>query len=171
MTTSKTTGQLARLAFLGILIAAAATACAGRSTPPGANKYLGSFEQGGFLFLRWQEGLNVLIWHDVSGSAWAHSAGSTESSVYAEQGSAQSADGRSFEWEVWTEDGRTGQVRIDDASYDLSEGTLFIVSTRGGTTEARQLARDLSGVPLDNEGILAFAESDPDLAVFLTAGP
>jgi hypothetical protein len=168
---SKTTSQLARLAFLGILIAAAATACTGRSTPPGANKYLGSFEQGGFLLLRWQEGLDVLIWHDVSGSAWAHSAGSTEGSVYAEQGSAQSADGRGFAWEVQTKDGKTGQVRIDDASYELSEGTLFIVTTKGGTTEARQLVRDLSGLPLDNEGILAFAESDPDLAVFLTAGP
>ena len=55
MTTSKTTSQLARLAFLAILVAAAASACAGRSTPPGANKYLGSFVQE-------QTGRSLILW-------------------------------------------------------------------------------------------------------------
>ena len=167
--TIKMTSRLAALALMVILIVAAATACTGRSTPPGANKYLGSFEQGGYLFLRWQEGLEVMIWHDIAGSAVAHSAGSTEDRVYAERGSAQSADGRSFEWELQTTDGKMGQVRIGSSSYDLAAGTLFIVTTSGGTTDVRQFDRDLSAVPLDHDGILAFAEKDPDLAAFLNA--
>jgi hypothetical protein len=168
--TSKVTRYWTSLALLVILVAGAATACSGSSTPPGANKYLGSFDQGGYLFLRWQEGLEVMIWHDVAGSVVAHSAGSTEDRIYAERGSARSAEGRSFEWELQTTDGKTGQVRIGKASYDLSAGTLFIVTTSGGTTDARQLDRDLSAVPLDHDGILAFAEKDPDLAAFLNAG-
>ena len=167
--TGKMTSRLTSLALLVILIAAAAAACTGSSTPPGANKYLGSFEHGGYLFLRWQEGLEVMIWHDVAGSAVAHSAGSTEDRGYAERGSARSADGRSLEWELQTKDGKTGQVRIGKASYDLSAGTLFIVTTRGGTTDVRQLDRDLSAIPLDHDGILAFAEKDTDLAAFLNA--
>ena len=159
--------RLGSLALLVILIAAAAAACRGSSTPPGANKYLGSFERGGYLFLRWQEGLEVMIWHDVAGSAVAHSAGSTGDPVHAERGSARSADGRSFEWELQTTDGKTAQVRIGRASYDLAAGNLFIVITSRGTTDVRQLDRDLSGVPLDHDGILAFAEKDPDLAAFL----
>jgi hypothetical protein len=161
--------RLARLALLVLLVTATAAACTGRSTPPGANKYLGSFDQGGYLFLRWQAGLEVMIWHDVAASAVAHSAGSTEGRVYGERGSARSADGRSFEWELQTTDGKTGQVRIGKASYDLSTGTLFIVTTGGGTTDVRQLDRDLSAVPLDHDAILTFAEKDPDLAASLNA--
>lgn len=163
--------RLASLALLVLLAAAAASACTGSSTPPGANKYLGSFEQGGYLSLRWQEGLEVMIWHDIAGSVVAHSAGSTEDRVYTERGSARSADGRGFEWELQTTDGKTGQVRIGSASHDLSAGTLFIVTTDRGTTDVRQLDRDLSAVPLDHDGILAFAEKDPDLAAFLNADP
>ncbi len=165
---SKVTSRLASLALLAILIVAATAACAYSSTPPGANKYLGSFEQGGYLFLRWQEGLEVMIWHDITGSAEAHGAGSTEDPVYVVRGSARSADGRSFEWELQTTDGKTGQVRIGGTSYDLAAGSLFIVTTSRGTTDVRQLDRDLSGVPSDHDGILAFAEKDPDLASLMT---
>lgn len=170
-TTSNMASRLAYCALLLVLVAASAAACAGGSTPPGANKYLGSFEHGGYLFLRWQEGLEVMIWHDVTGSAMAHSAGSTEGRVYAERGSARSADGRSFEWELQTSDGRTGQLRIGDAMHELSAGTLFIVTTEGGTADTRQLDRDLSAVPLNHDGIVAFAEKDPDLAGLLKGSP
>jgi hypothetical protein len=168
---NRMTSRLARVALLVVLVAATPAACAGVSTPPGANKYLGTFEQGGYLFLRWQEGLELMIWHDVEGSSMAHSAGSTEDRIYAEQGSARSADGRSFEWEVQTADGETGQVRIDGSSYDISAGALFILTTSGRTTHVRKLDRDLSAVPLDHDGILAFAENDPDLAAFLNPSP
>jgi peptidyl-Lys metalloendopeptidase len=60
-------------------------------------------------------------------------------------------------------------VWIGRASYDLAAGNLFIVTTSGGTTDVRQLDRDLSAVPLDHDGILAFAEKDPDLAALLNA--
>jgi hypothetical protein len=163
--------QMVHLALLAVLVATGMTACTGSSTPPGANKYLGSSEQGGYLFLRWQEGLEVMIWHDVAGSAVAHSAGSTEDRVHAERGSAGSADGRGFEWELQTTDGKTGQMRIGNDSYDLSAGAVFIVTTRGGTMDVRQLDRDLSAVPLDEVGILAYAEKDPDLTAFLNELP
>lgn len=166
-----TTGRLARLALLGFLLIAGAGACAGSPTPPGADKYLGSFEQGAYVLLRWQEGLEVLIWHDVAGSSMAHSTGSTEDPIYAERGWARSADGRTFEWEIETTDGKTGQARIGGTSYDLAAGTLFIVTTSGGRTEVRKLDRDLSSVPLDHDGILAYADSDPDLAAFMSAEP
>lgn len=165
------TSRLARAALLAVLVAVALAACAGSSTPPGANKQLGTFEQGGYLLLRWEEGLEIMIWHDVEGSSVAHSAGSTEDRVYAERGSARSGDGRGLEWEVQTTDGKTGQVRIGDYIYDLSAGTLFIVTTSGGTTQVRKLDRDLSAVPLNHDGILAFAENDPDLAAFLNTSP
>jgi hypothetical protein len=166
----KTTVRLTRLALLVVLVTTAVVACGGSSTPPGASKALGSSAQGGYLFLRWQEGLEVMIWHDIAGSAVAHSAGSTVDRFYAERGSARSADGRSFEWELQTTDGRTGQVQIGGGRYDLSAGNLFIVTTQEGWPAVRHLHRDLSAVPLNHDGILAFAVKDPDLVAFLDAG-
>jgi hypothetical protein len=157
------------LVGLLLAVAGAVAACTGSSTPPGANKYLGTFEGGGYLFLRWEEGLEVMLWHDMTGSAAAQSAGSTDDRVTIELGSARSADGRSLEWELRTTDGKRGELQIGGATYEVAGGSVFLVTTRGGTTEVRQLDRDLSSVPLSQEGILAFAENDPDLAAFISS--
>ena len=161
----------AHLALLVVLVTIGVAACGGSSTPPGASKVLGSSEQGGYLFLRWQEGLDVMIWHDLVGEGTAHSAGFATGRLYIERGSARFADGRSLAWEVQTVDGRMGEVQIGGVRYDLAGGTLFIVTTQGGTPAVRQLSRDLSNVPLDHDGILAFARNDPDLAAFLNNIP
>jgi len=42
-----------------------------------------------------------------------------------------------------------------------------IVCTRYGAPEVLQLHRGLSSIPLDHDGILTFAERDPDLAPLL----
>jgi hypothetical protein len=161
----------AHLALLVVLVTIGVAACGGSSTPPGASKVLGSSEQGGYLFLRWQEGLDVMIWHDLVGEGTAHSAGFATGRLYIERGSARFADGRSLAWEVQTVDGRMGEVQIGGVRYDLAGGTLFIVTTQGGTPAVRQLSRDLSNVPLDHDGILAFARNDPDLAAVLNNIP
>ena len=163
--------QLADLALVVVLLTIGVAACGGSSNPPQAAKALGSVAQGGYLFLRWQEGLEVMIWHDLSGESTGHSAGSNAGRLHIERGSAQSADGRSLNWEVQTRDGRTAEVQIGAVRYDLAAGDLFIVTTRSGMPVVRQLRRDLSAVPLDHDGILAFARDDPDLAAFLDELP
>jgi hypothetical protein len=164
--------RTAQLAFLVILATVGTAACASSSTPPGANKYLGSFEQGGgYLFLRWQEGLEVMIWHDLAGEGTVDSAGFASGRLYVERGTARAADGCSLDWEVQTQDGTAGEVHIRGARYGLEAGNVFLVTTRAGTPAVRQLQRDLSAVPLDHDGILAFAEKDPDLIAFLNELP
>jgi hypothetical protein len=166
-----TTLRMSCLALLVVLVATAVAACGGSSAPPGASKALGSSEQGGYLFLRWEEGLEVLIWHDLTGEGAASSAGFVAGRFYIERGSARAADGRGLTWEVQTVDGTAGEVHIGAVRYDLASGNLFLVTTQEGATEVRQLARDLSAVPLDHDAILAFAKTDPDLAAFLDKIP
>jgi hypothetical protein len=163
--------QLTRLALLVVVVTTAVVACGRSSTPPGASKAMGSAERGGYLFLRWQEGLEVMLWHDLTGDSSADSVGSAAGRRYLERGSASSADGRKLTWEVQTVDGTTGDVQISGTRYDLAAGDLFLVTTRGGATAVRQLRRDLSAVPLDHDGILAFARNDPELAAFLDEIP
>jgi len=49
-------------------------------------------------------------------------------------------DGRRVEWQVQTTDGETAQFWINNVDYDLGAGALFILTTRNGTTDVRQLS-------------------------------
>ena len=167
----KTTIRLTRLALLAVLVTTVVVACDGSSSPPGASKALGSAARGGYLFLRWQEGLEVMIWHDLTGEGTADSSGFVAGKRYIERGSARSRDGRNLAWEVQTRDGELGEVQIGGSRYDVATGTMFLVTTQGDTMAVRQLLRDLSAVPLDHDGILTFAGNDPDLAAFLNEIP
>ncbi|MGD8516031.1 MAG: hypothetical protein PVG54_03600 [Anaerolineae bacterium] len=164
-------GISTRLTLLLVVVAGVTAACSRSATPPGANKALGSSAQGGYLLLRWQEGLEVMIWHDLTGEGTAHSSGSVTGPFYIERGSARAADGRSLTWEVQTKDGTSGEAHIAAGRYDLAAGNLFLVTTREGATAVRQLSRDLSAVPLEHEAILAFARNDPDVVAFLDEIP
>jgi hypothetical protein len=82
-------------------------------------------------------------------------------------------DGRRVEWECETKDGSTfTHVTIDAKSYRLSQGRIFLVSTRSGVTKIRQLKPD--PVKLDLEGparpspnaLWNLAERDPTIRAF-----
>jgi hypothetical protein len=168
---STTITRLVRQALLALLATALVAACTGTSTPPGPDKTLGATSRGGYLFLRWDEGLAVMLWHDLAGSGTANSSGFASGQTYYERGSANADDGRSLAWEVLTMDGREGQVRIGGAAYDLAAGNVFLVTTQGGAVAVRQLRRDLSPVPAERNAVLAFAWGDPDLAAFMNETP
>ena len=142
------------------------------SMPPGADVDLGTFEQTSYTFLRWKEGLAIMIWHDfVLDSAGNHGPRSTTDPVYRAEGYAESKDGHRLDWRAHTTDGKTAQFWIDDVPYDLADGTLFIVTIKSGDLEITQLQRDLSSVQPGHESCLAFAQSDPDLARFVSDKP
>jgi hypothetical protein len=154
-----------------VLLAAlllAASGCTPEHVPPGADVELGSFEQTSYAFLRWKEGLAILMWYDfVLDSAGSHNPRSTTDPVSRAEGYAESKDGYRLEWKAHTTNGRTARFWIDDVPYDLADGTLFILTMADGELDITQLARDLSDVPPGREGTLAFARNDPDLARFV----
>jgi len=89
----------------------------------------GKVGRGGFTYLRWKQGLAIMIWHDLDSSS-NHGSGSTGDPIYRLTGYASSLDGRRVEWKVQTADGKTAQFWIDDVGYDLANGALFAVTTR-----------------------------------------
>jgi hypothetical protein len=151
--------------LLATVLALGVAGC-GRSTPPGADVAYGQYRGASFTYLRWEEGLRIMIWTDLD-AASSHGSGSTRDPVYRLEGHAESPDGRQVDWRAETSDGKTAEFAIDDVAYDLSDGTLFIVTTARGATEVTQLERDLSGVQATYESGVAFAESDPALVAFL----
>jgi hypothetical protein len=154
------------LLLLAMLLMSAIVGCS-KSTAPGANIAGGVYQQSGHVLMKWEEGLAIMIWHDAIAGSISHGSSSTESPVYTLEGYAESVDGVRVEWDLETSDGKTAQFAIDNTNYDLSEGALFIISTKTGTTTITQLDRDLSGVQPEYDSCVAFGENDPDVAYFI----
>jgi hypothetical protein len=175
MQTGSNSGKLEltrAFALLATLFVAIVSGCAPKATPPGADVAAGVVgQQVGFEFMRWEEGLAIMIWHDFLGnsgtSSTSESSGFTTDPIHKLQGYAESWDGHRFDWEVQTNDGRTAQFWLDGTPYDLSDGRLFIVTMKNGGADVTQLDRDLSRVQPNHSSCEAFARSDPDLARFI----
>jgi len=153
------------LIFLAVALLLATSGCA-RTTPPGPGTAYGQFEGAGYLYCRWEQGLRLMIWHDAT-DATSTGSGSITDPTYRVEGRAVSPGGAPVEWTIETSDGQTAQFTLNGASYDLAEGTTFLVRTSGGSIQVEQLQRDLSDVQLERESILAFAQADPDIARFI----
>ncbi len=146
--------------------------CVVAATPPEAEVAAGVvFEQAGYEFMYWDEGLAIMIWHDFLGDSGTSSINGgglfTPDPMYKLEGYAESRDGQRFEWDVQTRDGKTAQFWLDDTPYDLSQGTVFIVAKKSGQTEITQLKRDLSHIQPDHASCVEFAQRDADLAPFI----
>ncbi len=152
--------------LIGLLVMAAG--CSPAVTPPGANVAYGQLNQAGYTLLRWPQGLDILVWHDLAGASWCRGSGSTSDPTYRLHCHAESVDGRSADWEVQTQNGQTAQFSINGYAYDLTRGRLFLIRTGEQQTGVVQLQRNLSGAQVeDRQSIEAFARADPDISAFI----
>jgi hypothetical protein len=116
-----------------------------------------------YTFLRWKGGPTILICSDFGGTS-SHGSGTTEDPVWRESGCFSARDGRRFEWH--TENTKSLDVKFTLAGkeYDLSKGTMFLVTVTNGETKVQQINRDLSGVQFTSESSRAFIQQDPDVS-------
>jgi hypothetical protein len=114
-------------------------------------------------FLRWKEGLRVLVVDDVTGQHGSHGTGSTDNPVYTATVSAGDADAGGYTCRLETRDGKSAACRINGKEYDLSKGTLFVIKAKGAQTEVHQLRRDLAAVPFDLQGCRKAVEKDAEI--------
>jgi len=152
----------------------ALTGCGLKSTPPAPQSVVSQGPDVAFWFLRWNEGLNLLLVDDIHlGRHETKGSGSSNNPVHTESGMASSRDGRSYTWQLETTDGRTAKFSIDGKEYDLSKGALVVVRTKGETVQVlqlnRDLARDLAGV-LDADGCRDYLKQDGEVMKFLEVG-
>jgi hypothetical protein len=120
-----------------------------------------------YTFLHWKEGLRVMMWFDLADEVQGEASGSTGDPVHKVEGYASASDGRRVDWRLETADGQTATFSIDGEPYDLSQGPLFLVRTKGGDVRVEQLERDLTALRPTNESCEAFAKVDPDVTRFV----
>jgi len=112
----------------------------------------------------------LLIWNDAPGPAG--SGGESNLFTSSAKGFFTSAGGKRIEWAWMEPKERGGDFQIDGKPFDLANGTLLLVSTKGGQVSVTQLDVDLSKVQANSsretrkafEGI---AKNEPQVAKFL----
>jgi hypothetical protein len=153
--------------FLATILFWGMFACSPRSTPPGPDMAAGVYIDVAYEFFHWEEGLNVMIWHDAVSSSSCNSSSSTDDPINTVDCSAASSAGDQFDWEIKTDDGIMGDFRINGDPYDLSAGAIFIVSIVDGVTDIQQLQGDLTNVMPDHDSIVAYGLNDEDIERFI----
>lgn len=168
MRTNTTLLYRAAFVVLSLVLLLAGAACS-RTTPPGADAVGGSLDGTSYTFLRWQQGLRVMLWYDDARGFGASGGGSTDDPTYYQEAYAETSGGRQIKLQMETQDGKTGTLRLNDQAYDLSDGTLFLVRSPGDDlqVQVQQIERDLSGISPTTESVEAFASNDPDIQAFI----
>ncbi len=156
-----------RLFNLSVLLGLGLVACFGRTTPPGPDMAGGGYENAGYEYFHWREGLDILIWHDAVTSSFCNSSGSTSSDTHMVRCQAVSEDGFELFWQIGTADGRTAQLTINNQPFDLTDGSVFLIATAEDQLDIQQLERNLSGVNAEHQSITDFSLDDPEINQFI----
>lgn len=148
------------------------SACASRSTPPGANIIFGTLIApegfgGSYTLLQWEEGLSISIVDDSQGAHESSGSGSTEDPIWQGQGSISSENGEGIAWRVEATDGKTTQFFINEQPYDLTQGTLFLIKTNNGPPQIMQHPSRHNGICSDDESCQQLLRQDPAVLQFI----
>jgi hypothetical protein len=155
-----------------LLLSLSLAGCFGRTTPPGPDMAGGGYENVNYDYFDWEEGLNVMIWHEGVTTSGCNSSGSTSSVTHLVQCQATTQSGLEYAWQIATKDGRTAEFTLDGQPYDLADGNVFLITLTNGILDVQQLPRDLADVATTHDSITEFGLDDPDIRHFIeTAVP
>jgi hypothetical protein len=107
----------------------------------------------------------LVVWSDGRGGGFNASWDRTRNAVHYE-GAFTSRGGRNVAVHCYTSDGKTGSVTIGEETFELGNGSLFLVASGGTKAAVKQLRRDLSKLGSDPEGLQANAKADSEIKAF-----
>jgi len=109
-------------------------------------------------------GVPFVVWSDLpngrSGSGGGRAGGASYS------GSHRATDGRRIEFHAETTDGKTGTITIAGGRYNLTEGSLFLISTQRDLPDVAQVAVDTTDFPKDKARLIELAASTDAIRTF-----
>jgi len=69
---------------------------------------------------------------------------------------------------VFSDEGAS--IEVGDKSFNLENGTVFLIQAKDANIEVRQLGRDMTAFPTDEEGLRQLAGSDSEIREFFEGG-
>jgi hypothetical protein len=107
----------------------------------------------------------LVVWSDGQGGSFNASWDRTRKAVHYE-GVITSRRGRNVAVHCYTSAGKRGPVTIDDETFELGNGSLFLVASSGTKTVVKQLRSDLSKLGSDSVDFRATAMADEEIKAF-----
>jgi hypothetical protein len=107
----------------------------------------------------------LVVWSDGRGGGFDAGWDRSRRAVHY-GGTFTSRGGRNVVVHCDTSDGKTGPVTIGGETFELGNGSLFIVASSGTKAVVKQLRRDLSKLGSDSEGFRANATTDSEIKAF-----
>ena len=150
------TAVLVCLVFLGLGL----IGCSPAQLLPNPEIVSGVYVQSGFMYYRWEEGLQLMIWHDGVNHL---NCSSSTNGQYEVDCTGESSGNHAVTWRLETKDGKTAKFAIGGKPFDLSAGNLFVIQSSSGDLEIKQVPRDFSDVQADAASVTEYGLSDPDI--------
>ena len=138
-------------------------------TEPGGPTFFGVFKKTSVYAGGWGTGTAVVIWTDIEQGGSSGHSGSPGRRMEYSGGMGETHDGRKVAWKCVTTDGKTGPVTINGVEHQLANGPLFLVTTRNGKTEVKQLQRDFSKMVAGVDSMNRLTLQDKDVSQFIEA--
>jgi hypothetical protein len=131
---------------------------------PPADKHdpLPGIDQGNVYFL----GTAFVVWCDAVGGGGGSSSSNAQGVKC--QGTLFGRVERRVEFACETKDGKTGRVSINDETFELADGNLFVVATDRERPRVKQLKRDLGALKFERATLEAFGRNDAEILGFFT---
>jgi hypothetical protein len=107
----------------------------------------------------------LVVWYGGGGGGFEAGWDGTRKAVHY-KGDFASREGQKLAVECFTSDGKTGAVTIGGETFELGNGSLFLVAPGGTKTLVKQLRRDPSKLGSDSEGFKAYAKSEAEIKAF-----
>jgi len=118
-----------------------------------------------YEFACWQQGIHVAIIDNLVPDG----KGGYRADFYCNEGSHADPHGARYKWRLDTADGKTATFRINDKEYDLTEGSLFIITAENDKANVHQLRRDLSAISCHGAVIAEYLWNDAEVRKILGA--
>lgn len=118
--------------------------------------------------------LRFVVWSDYAGGSGIH--GSSDDSGWMVEGTVGCHSDQEHDQEhpapfkCRSSDGVSATMNIAGEDYDLSDGSLFLVSTREEKPKVAQIQVDINAIPADLKLISEFARSRKQIAEFFGQG-
>jgi len=158
-----------RSAALIVVSALAFAGCKSRSTPSHVGMGGDPYGKTVASWVLWGNKTAIIVWSDAQFYQGGGLSDNGELLTVHERATHSLFDGTYLEWDLSTRDGRSGQVTINGVTYELSDGCLFLVSTKGGVIRVVQLGRDWIQEYPAEEAAKRLAKSDTEVIRFIAA--
>lgn len=130
---------------------------------------VGGIDHARVEYAKYGDQLSILLWTDLKiGGATTSSIDKSDGASF--KGSFLSSDlKKPIDFHYQEQSPNSGSLTIDAITYDLANGSLFLISNTGERPVVKQLKLDTTQLKVDAASLRALAKSDAEISAFFAS--